>query len=41
VEHEWTNDGFPFVQKWYVLGLPQRMQRDAAGLGAVWVSVIS
>ena len=38
---EWTNDGCPFVQKWYRTGAMQALQRDAAGLGAVWLSVIS
>lgn len=38
---EWTNDGCPFVQKWYRSGAMQGLQRDAAGLGAVWLSVIS
>jgi peroxiredoxin len=38
---EWTNDGCPFVAKWYRAGAMQAMQREAAGLGAVWLSVIS
>jgi peroxiredoxin len=38
---EWTNDGCPFVQKWYGAGAMQALQREAAGLGAVWLSVIS
>ena len=38
---EWTNDGCPFVQKWYRTGAMQALQREAAGLGAVWLSVIS
>ena len=37
---EWTNDGCPFVQKWYK-GAMQSLQRDATGMGAVWLSVIS
>ncbi len=37
---EWTNDGCPFVQKWYK-GAMQSLQRDAADMGAVWLSVIS
>lgn len=37
---EWTNDGCPYVQKWYS-GAMQQLQRDAAGLGAVWLSIIS
>ena len=38
---EWTNDGCPFVQKWYRSGAMQALQRDAAARGAVWLSVIS
>lgn len=38
---EWTNDGCPFVGKWYRSGAMQSLQRDAAGMGAVWLSVIS
>ncbi len=38
---EWTNDGCPYVQKWYGTGAMQALQREAAGLGAVWLSVIS
>ncbi len=38
---EWTNDGCPFVQKWYRSGAMQALQRDAGALGAVWLSVIS
>ena len=38
---EWTNDGCPFVQKWYRTGSMQALQREAAGLGAAWLSVIS
>ena len=38
---EWTNDGCPFVQKWYSSGAMQSLQRDAASMGAVWLSVIS
>jgi peroxiredoxin len=38
---EWTNDGCPFVQKWYRTGAMQALQRDAAGKGAVWLSIIS
>lgn len=38
---EWTNDGCPFVQKWYGAGAMQALQQDAAGLGAVWLSIIS
>lgn len=38
---EWTNDGCPFVGKWYRSGAMQQLQRDAAAGGAVWLSVIS
>jgi hypothetical protein len=38
---EWTNDGCPFVMKWYRSGAMQTLQRQAAGIGAVWLSVIS
>ena len=38
---EWTNDGCPFVQKWYKSGAMQSLQRDATAAGAVWLSVIS
>jgi AhpC/TSA family len=38
---EWTNDGCPYVGKWYRSGAMQQLQRDAAAGGAVWLSVIS
>lgn len=38
---EWTNDGCPYVRKWYGAGAMQELQRQAAGMGAVWLSVIS
>jgi peroxiredoxin len=38
---EWTNDGCPYVHKWYSSGAMQKLQRDAASLGAVWLSVVS
>lgn len=38
---EWTNDGCPFVGKWYRSGAMQALQRDATALGAVWLTVIS
>ncbi|MDR3514329.1 MAG: redoxin domain-containing protein [Azospirillaceae bacterium] len=38
---EWTNDGCPFVGKWYQSGAMQQLQRDATARGAVWLSVIS
>jgi peroxiredoxin len=38
---EWTNDGCPYVGKWYSSGAMQKLQRDAASLGAVWLTVAS
>lgn len=38
---EWTNDGCPYVRKWYNGGGMQELQRQAAAMGAVWLSVIS
>jgi peroxiredoxin len=38
---EWTNDGCPYVGKWYRSGAMQDLQREAAKLGAVWLSVVS
>ncbi len=38
---EWTNDGCPYVGKWYRSGAMQQLQRDAAARGAIWLSVIS
>lgn len=38
---EWTNDGCPYVRKWYGAGAMQDLQRQAAAMGAVWLSVIS
>jgi peroxiredoxin len=38
---EWTNDGCPFVGKWYRSGSMQALQKEAARLGVVWLSVIS
>lgn len=38
---EWTNDGCPYVGKWYRSGAMQNLQRDAEKLGAVWLTVIS
>ncbi|MBV8566053.1 MAG: redoxin domain-containing protein [Methylobacteriaceae bacterium] len=38
---EWTNDGCPYVGKWYRSGAMQQLQRDAAGMGAVWLSIAS
>jgi peroxiredoxin len=38
---EWTNDGCPFVGKWYRSGGMQALQDDAAAKGAVWLTIIS
>jgi len=38
---EWTNRGCPYVGKWYRSGAMQQLQRDAAALGAVWLTVVS
>lgn len=38
---EWTNDGCPFVGKWYRSGAMQQLQRDAKSRGAIWLTVIS
>lgn len=38
---EWSNDGCPYVGKWYRSGAMQKLQREAAHLGAVWITVIS
>ena len=38
---EWTNKGCPFVGHMYSSGVMQRLQRDAARDGIVWISVIS
>ena len=38
---EWTNDGCPYVAKWYRSGAMQALQRDAAAMGAVWLTIIS
>jgi peroxiredoxin len=38
---EWTNDGCPYVGKWYSSGAMQQLQRDATTLGAVWLTVAS
>lgn len=38
---EWTNDGCPFVGKWYSSSAMQDLQRQAAAMGAVWLSIIS
>jgi peroxiredoxin len=38
---EWTNDGCPYVGKWYHSGAMQGLQREAARLGAVWLTIAS
>jgi peroxiredoxin len=38
---EWTNDGCPYVGKWYRSGAMQTLQREAAKLGAVWLTIAS
>jgi peroxiredoxin len=38
---EWTNDGCPYVNKWYGSGAMQQMQQDAARLGVVWLTIAS
>jgi hypothetical protein len=38
---EWTNDGCPYVSKWYRSGAMQQLQQDAARLGVVWLTIES
>jgi peroxiredoxin len=38
---EWTNDGCPYVVKWYRSGAMQALQRDAARLGVIWLTIAS
>src|SRR6516165_8155908 len=38
---EWTNDGCPFVKKWYSSGAMQKLQREAASSGVVWLTIAS
>jgi peroxiredoxin len=38
---EWTNNGCPFVGHMYSSGVMQRLQRQAAADGVVWLTVIS
>lgn len=38
---EWTNHDCPYVRKHYNTGNMQALQRQAAGAGVVWLSVIS
>jgi len=37
---EWSNDGCPYVGKWYQGGM-QALQQEAADKGAVWLTIIS
>jgi hypothetical protein len=38
---EWVNFGCPFVKKFYGSGEMQRLQKEAAGKGVVWLSICS
>jgi peroxiredoxin len=38
---EWTNDGCPYVQKHYKAGAMQKLQKDAAKDGVVWLTLVS
>lgn len=38
---EWTNEGCPFVQKFYTSGKMQALQKETVAEGAVWVTVNS
>jgi peroxiredoxin len=38
---EWTNDGCPYVHKHYASHNMQKLQKDAAAQGVVWLTVIS
>ena len=38
---EWTNSGCPFSRHMYASGVMQDLQRKAAALGVVWLSVMS
>lgn len=38
---EWTNDGCPYVVKWYKSGEMQKLQRYATAKGVVWLTVAS
>jgi peroxiredoxin len=37
---EWTNAGCPYVKKWYS-GAMQKLQREAAASGVVWLTIAS
>ncbi len=38
---EWTNHDCPFVRKHYSVGNMQKLQKEAADTGVVWVSIVS
>lgn len=38
---EWTNDGCPYVRKHYNSGNMQKLQKEAAADGVVWLTIIS
>ena len=38
---EWTNEGCPYVQKYYESGAMQALQREAVEDGVVWLTLIS
>jgi peroxiredoxin len=38
---EWSNDGCPYVRKWYKSGAMQKLQEEAAKDNIVWLTVIS
>ena len=38
---EWVNPGCPFVRKFYDVGAMQRFQKEAKGMGVVWLSINS
>jgi len=38
---EWTNSGCPFVMKHYGSGNMQKLQKDAAAKGVVWLTICS
>ncbi len=38
---EWTNDGCPYVQKHYGSGNMQKLQKEEAANGIVWLTIIS
>ncbi len=38
---EWTNDDCPYVKKWYSSGAMQKLQREAAASGVVWLTIAS